>query len=385
MATRTVQEPTRTVQELRSFNRFYTNLIGALDYSRHLHTPYTLTEARVLYELLHAPRTDAADLRTALSVDAGQLSRMLARFEQRGLVTRAASESDARRVRVQLTEEGRQAARLLEERSQQAVASLLEGLGDAEREKLSRSLATARGILEDAASAGSARGRARPAGRRNEGAGETAEDAAGADASARDDDSVRDGASARDARHGEDARHTPDAQSAAAPDDVSRSAERVRLRAPAPGDFGWIVERNAAVYAAEFGWDATYEALVARIVAEFAAGHDPGREAAWIAELDGRRAGCVMCVQEEGAPDTARLRLLLVDPPARGHGLGDRLVAECTGFARAAGYRELVLWTNDVLEAARRVYRRAGFELVRESRHHSFGHELTGQDWRLVL
>ena len=147
---------------------------------------------------------------------------------------------------------------------------------------------------------------------------------------------------------------------------------------------GWIIERNASVYAEEFGWDETYEALVARIVAEFAAGHDAERETAWIAELDGRRAGCVMCVSDS-APDTARLRLLLVDPAARGHGLGDRLVAECVGFARAAGYSEVVLWTNDVLAAARRIYRRAGFELVAESRHHSFGHDLTGQDWRLRL
>jgi DNA-binding MarR family transcriptional regulator/N-acetylglutamate synthase-like GNAT family acetyltransferase len=312
-----------TVQEMRAFNRFYTNLIGALDYSRHLHTPYTLTEARVLYELVHAPRTDAADLRAALSVDAGQLSRMLARFEERGLVSRRPSTRDARRVEVGLTGDGREAARLLEERSQSAVESLLEGMAEAERERLAESLRTARRILEGGADA--------EGGRASDGAG-----------------------------------------------------DRVRIRAPRPGDMGWIIERNAAVYAEEFGWDETYEALVARIVAEFAGDHDPAREAAWIAELDGRRAGCVMCVAD-GAEDTARLRLLLVDPAARGHGLGDRLVAECVTFARAAGYRELVLWTNDVLAAARRIYQRAGFELVGEARHRSFGHELTGQDWRLAL
>jgi GNAT superfamily N-acetyltransferase len=156
------------------------------------------------------------------------------------------------------------------------------------------------------------------------------------------------------------------------------------MRAPRPGDLGWIIERNASVYAEEFGWDETYEALVARIVADFAGGRDPSREAAWVAELDGRRAGCVMCMSDS-APDTARLRLLLVDPGARGHRLGGRLVEECVDFARGAGYRAIVLWTNDVLTAARHIYQRAGFELIKEEQHHSFGHDLVGQDWRLAL
>jgi GNAT superfamily N-acetyltransferase len=159
---------------------------------------------------------------------------------------------------------------------------------------------------------------------------------------------------------------------------------RVTLRGPRPGDLGWAVERNAAVYAAEFGWNEEYETLVAGIIADFAASHDPKREAVWIAELDGERAGCVFCVGDK-APDTARLRLLLVDPAARGHGIGGRLVEECVAFARAAHYTEMVLWTNDVLSGARRIYQRVGFELVAEQGHHSFGHELVGQDWRLAL
>lgn len=324
--------PNGTVQEIRAFNRFYTNLIGALDYSRHLHTPYTLTEARVLYELVRAPRTETADLRAALSVDAGQLSRMLARFEERGLVSRTVSARDARRQSVQLTAEGRQAARLLEERSEQAVESLLERMSGPDRERLASTLLAARGILE-----GQGQGQGQ-----GQGEGERPETADGG------------------------------------------TSARIRLRAPRPGDFGWMIERNASVYAEEFGWDGGYEALVARIVAEFAGGHDPRREAAWVAELDGRRAGSVMCVAG-GAPEVARLRLLLVDPEARGHRIGERLVEECVGFARRAGYGEMVLWTNDVLAAARRIYRRAGFELVREEAHHSFGHDLVGQDWRLVL
>jgi GNAT superfamily N-acetyltransferase len=156
------------------------------------------------------------------------------------------------------------------------------------------------------------------------------------------------------------------------------------LRDTRPGDLGWIIERNAAVYATEYGFNEEYESLVARIVADFAATRDPEREAAWIAELNGERAGAVMCVRDE-APDTARLRLLLVDPPARGHGIGRRLVDECIAFARAAGYAELVLWTNDILADARRIYQRAGFELVAKRPHHSFGQDLVGQDWRLDL
>ncbi len=157
-----------------------------------------------------------------------------------------------------------------------------------------------------------------------------------------------------------------------------------RLREPEPGDLGWIVQAHGALYAREFGWNADFEALVARIVADFAEDHDPLLERVWIAESAGRTVGCVMCVRDE-APTTARLRLLLVDSAARGHGLGDRLVGECVRFARQAGYRELVLWTNDALGAARRIYTRAGFELMAEKPHHSYGADLVGQDWRLVL
>lgn len=161
-------------------------------------------------------------------------------------------------------------------------------------------------------------------------------------------------------------------------------AEDVVLRDPGPGDLGWIVQRNAALYAAEYGWNADYEGLVARIVADFAEDHDPHLERVWIAELDGRPVGCVMCVRDD-APATARLRLLLVEPDTRGLGIGDRLVRAVIDFARGVGYRELVLWTNDVLSAARRIYQRHGFVLVAEKPHRSFGKDLVGQDWRLDL
>jgi GNAT superfamily N-acetyltransferase len=150
-----------------------------------------------------------------------------------------------------------------------------------------------------------------------------------------------------------------------------------------PGDLGWVVKAHGEVYASEFGWDTTFEALVAQIVADYAAGHDPAREAAWIAEVGGRRAGCVFCVAADEA--TAKLRILLVHPDGRGLGLGGRLVDTCIAFARAAGYARMRLWTNHPLTAARTLYLRRGFALVEEAPHHSFGVDLVGQTYELQL
>ncbi len=150
-----------------------------------------------------------------------------------------------------------------------------------------------------------------------------------------------------------------------------------------PGDLGWVVMAHGEVYDAEFGWDASFEALVARIVADYANNHDPAREAAWIAELDGARVGCVLCVAADDT--TAQLRILLVHPSARGHHLGGRLVDECVAFARRAGYRRMKLWTNHPLIAARRVYSSRGFVLETEEPHHSFGIDLLGQVYGLDL
>ncbi|MEU7299180.1 bifunctional helix-turn-helix transcriptional regulator/GNAT family N-acetyltransferase [Streptomyces sp. NPDC007206] len=307
-----------TVQDVRAFNRFYTGVIGALDYGRHLYAPYTLTETRVLYELAQAPHLDAADLRTGLDLDAGYLSRILNKFEDAGLIERGPSQSDPRRRRVRLTARGRETAALLDERARETVGALLDTVAPADRPRLAEAMRTIQDVLGASDTAGRA-----------------------------------------------------------------RSGE-VLLRDPGPGDLGWIVQRNAALYSAEYGWNAGYEALVARIVADFAQDHDPRLERVWIAEQDQRPVGCVMCVRDD-APGTARLRLLLVEPEARGHGVGDRLVRAVIDFARGAGYRDLVLWTNDVLGSARRLYQRHGFALVSEKPHHSFGKDLVGQDWRLRL
>ncbi|MCV7286391.1 GNAT family N-acetyltransferase [Mycolicibacterium wolinskyi] len=155
-------------------------------------------------------------------------------------------------------------------------------------------------------------------------------------------------------------------------------------RADRPGDLGWVVMAHGEVYNRQFGWNTDFEKLVAAIVADFAANHDPAREAGWIAEVDGVRAGCIFCVAGD-EPQVAKLRILLVTPDARGLGLGTRLVEQCLQFARDTGYQRVTLWTNDVLVAARKIYEAFGFRLVDEERHHSFGHDLNGQNWLLDL
>lgn len=300
-----------TVAAVRRFNRYYTNVIGALG-EGHLDTLFTLTEARVLYELAQHGARDVVHLRRELGLDAGYVTRILTRFERDGLVTRSRSEADGRRVVVSLTKLGQGEFATLNRRANRDVSRLIAPLTLAERGQLRASLATVRTLLD------------------------------------------------REGRSGE-----------------------VVLRAPYPGDLGWIVARNAELYTAEYGWDAGYEALVARIVADFAASQDPARERVWIADVVGLRAGCVMCVRAD--EDTAKLRLLLVEPAFRGLGVGRRLVDACVAFARDAGYRRMTLWTQSVLTAARRIYDTAGFELIASAPHRSFGADLVEETWELDL
>jgi DNA-binding MarR family transcriptional regulator/GNAT superfamily N-acetyltransferase len=311
-ATAPAPDPGARVAAVREFSRFYTGLLGLLREGL-LDTPYSLTEARVIFELARAEHTEVAGLRRVLNIDAGYLSRLLARFEADGLVVRRRSESDGRRQVIALTRQGRAAFQLLDDRSAGQIAALLSGCTEEDQHRLTDAMASVRDIL------------------------------------------------------------------ARSP----RPQRAVRLRPPGPGDLGWVVQAHGALYAAEYGWDETFEALVARIVADYAADHDPRRERAWLAEVDGRPAGCIFCVNQDAV--TAQLRLLLVEPGARGLGLGRRLVDACVCFAREAGYGELVLWTNDVLTAARRIYQQAGFRLAGQQEHHSFGHDLVGQNWQLAL
>lgn len=303
----------RSVAEVREFNRFFTGVIGVLSEGL-LRTPYSLTEARVLFELAGQDGGgEVGALRRGLGLDAGYLSRILARFEADGLVVRQRSGVDARRQVVGLTEQGRSVFAMLDERSAGEVAALLGRVSEQDQRRLLSAMRTIRGLLDDA----------------------------------------------------------------------NAPPRAVVLRAPGPGDYGWVVARHGALYATEYGWDATFEALVARIVADYVERHDAEREAAWIAEVDGEPVGCLFCVAKD--PRTAQLRILLVEPSARGLGIGTRLVEECIRFARRAGYTRLVLWTNDVLVSARRIYEAAGFELVEQEPHHSFGHDLVGQYWARPL
>ena len=299
------------IATVRAFNRFYTEVIGVLREGL-LKTPYSLTEARIIFELAQREATEVTALRRVLGIDAGYLSRILARFQADGLVERERSAHDARRQVLRLTEQGRAAFATLDSRSYQEVAALLSGLSDEDQNRLVAAMGVIREILEQ------------------------------------------------------------------------RQPERPYLLRPLrPGDLGWVVQRHGVVYAEEYGWDSSFEALVARIVSDYVAQHDPERENAWIAEVDGEAVGCVFCVKRD--EKQAQLRLLLVDPKARGMGIGHRLVEECLRFARRTGYSSIMLWTNDVLTDARRIYERFGFELVDEEPHHSFGHDLVGQNWSRPL
>ena len=299
------------VEAVRAFNRDYTNVIGVLRGGL-LETPYSLAEARVIFELAQQDVTEVSDLRRTLDIDPGYLSRILGRLEGQGLVRRERSASDARRQVVTLTSRGRRAFRTLDGRSARQVRDLLAEMRDEDQGRLVSAMRTIRRVLLE----------------------------------------------------------------------PTRSGEVV-LREPSHGDYGWVVGRHGLLYAEEYGWDETFEALVAGIVGEHVAERDPLRERAWIAEVDGEPAGCVFCVRRDDR--TAQLRLLLVEPWARVMGVGTRLVDECLRFARDAGYTSITLWTNHVLEGARRIYERAGFELVEQERHHSFGHDLVGQNWSREL
>lgn len=299
------------VVAVRAFNRFYTNTIGVL-HGGLLDTPYSLTEARVLFELAQREAMEVAELRRGLDIDAGYLSRILARFTSDELVTRERSDVDARRQVIRLTEVGRAAFSMLDQRQADDVQQLLARLSDEQQRRLLGAMDAIQQVLGEA----------------------------------------------------------------------PQSPGYV-LRPPEPGDLGWVVHRHGVLYAQEYGWDASFEALVARVVSDYVDNHDPVREAAWIAEIDGERAGCVFCVR--GDETTAKLRLLLVEPDARGTGIGTRLVEECLRFARRVGYQRMTLWTNDVLDAARRIYQRTGFELVDEEKHRSFGRDLVGQHWARAL
>jgi len=324
-ATSTV-DPAR-IEEVRRFNRFYTREIGVLEQG-HLHSEFSLAAVRLLYELAHwndnrqEPPT-ATDIAREMGLDAGYLSRLLRDLVRRRLVKRAPSPADARQHHLRLTPEGRSVSADLEKRARADIATLLAPLSDSRQRRVIDALRTVHASLST-----------------------HSRDSAGAEPS---------------------------------------DAPAFIVRPPHAGDLGWVVARHGAVYAEEYDWNEEFEALVARIVADYAEQHDAEREACWIAERDGENVGSIFLVRHPERAGVAKLRLLLVEPSARGLGVGRRLVEECTRFARRAGYHTITLWTNSVLVSALRIYEAAGYRLVEEVPHHSFGHDLVSQTWELEL
>lgn len=301
------------IASVRHFNRFYTKQLGVLNEGL-LESPFTLSEARIIYELSNRAKATATELGNELAMDAGYLSRTLRSLESRKILVRKTSTSDARQSVLELTATGRKEFENLDRLSRNQIEEVLNDLSVAEQKRLLVAMESIQKLLS---------------------------------------------------------REPPE------------GIYSYILRSPEPGDFGWVVQSNGTLYAQEYGWDEKYEALVAEIVADFIKNLDPKKERCWIAEKDGENVGSVFLVKE--SDEVARLRLLIVDPKARGLGIGKRLVDECTRFARRAGYKKITLWTNSVLLAARSIYQKAGYELAKSESHQSFGHDLVGETWVLTL
>ena len=302
------------VAAVRRFNRFYTQRIGLLQEGVYK-SQFSLTQARVLYEVRERGSATATEVGRDLGLDAGYLSRLLAQFEKSGLIRRERSPSDGRQSFLSITAMGRKAMDLLERRTVREVGDVLHRLSDPEQDRLVTAMRTVERMIAP---------------------GSTAEPAA---------------------------------------------KPEIILREPKAGDLGWIVARHATLYAEEFGWGGNFEGLCAQIVADFVEKYDAKRERCWIAEMDGENVGSVFLVKD--SDEIARLRLLLVDPSARGRGLGARLTDECIRFAKACGYRGITLWTHGELAAARHVYSKAGFTLTSSETRKSFGKQVVSENWDL--
>ncbi|WP_035721869.1 helix-turn-helix domain-containing GNAT family N-acetyltransferase [Bradyrhizobium sp. ARR65] len=300
------------VAAVRAFNRFYTRKLEVLD-QHLLKSPFSLSEARVMYELAHRGDLSAKQIGLELGLDPGYLSRIVQKFEEDGLISRKPLATDRRQYQLSLTGKGRAAFAKLERTSQEHVGQMLGTLSADDRNRLLGAMGLIERLLGE--------------------------------------------------------------QRAALPPAI--------LRDPRPGDMGYVVQSHGALYASEYGFDASFEALVAEIAAAFITSFDASRERCWIADIDGRPVGSVFLVRHND--DVAKLRLLLVEPSARGLGLGQRLVAECVSFARACGYRSITLWTQSILVAARKIYQDAGFALVKSEPHRSFGQNLIGEIWERAL
>ena len=301
------------VEAVRRFNRFYTRRIGVLQ-DGYSGGPFSLAEARVLYEIGQRDKPTATDVARELGLDAGYLSRILKAFEVRGYIVRETSGRDGRQSLLSMTPRGRKAFAPMETHTMAEVTAMLEALPADTQHRLTRAMLTIETLLDE---------------------------------------------------------------------DTETPRVPYILRPLQHGDIGWVVARHGVLYGREFGWDNTIEVLTAEIAAAFVRNFDPKRECCWIAERNGENVGCVFLVKEND--DTARLRLLLVDPSARGLGVGTRLAEECIRFSQAKGYKHITLWTHRVLEAARKIYVNKGFKLTKEWTHDDFGKTLVAETWDLAL
>ena len=299
------------INEIRSFNRFHTRLVGALNEGL-LASEFPLVQVRILYEIAHSNDIAAADLAESLSVDRGYLSRMIKTLTDRGLLNKTPDPKNRKRIVLSLSSEGGKIFSELNAASTNEVRGLIASMSESERSELVGSMQKIRQLLGN-----------------------------------------------------------------------QSSTREYKLRDPRPGDMGWISHRQGLLYWNEYQWDWTFEALVCSIVARFVENFDPDSERCWVAEMHGDIVGSVFIVRHDET--TAKLRLLYVEAAARGMGLGARLVDECINFSRHKGYERVMLWTNSVLVSARRIYEAAGFKLIEEEPHHSFGHDLIGQIWALDL
>lgn len=299
-------------EAMRRFSRFYTRRIGVLQ-DGYNGSEFSLTEARIIYELAQRDGATASDLVKALDLNPGYVSRMLKGFEGRRLISRKAAPDDARQQIVRLTDKGARAFAALNARSRGDMLRLLENLTISQQKRLIGAMSEIETLLS------------------------------------------------------------------------AEPEQRVPyiLRPHQPGDLGWAIQQHGLLYAEQYGWDESFEGMAAEVAAKFLRDFDPKWERGWIAEKDGENVGCVFLVKQ--SDDIAKLRMLLVHPKARGLGIGKRLVEECIRFARAKGYKKITLWTNDILTTARRIYQRAGFQLIASEPHFSFGHHMVGETWELDL
>jgi DNA-binding MarR family transcriptional regulator/predicted N-acetyltransferase YhbS len=300
------------ISAVRRFNRFFERQIGVLREGL-LHSSFSLTEARIIFELANQSNLTATNLGNELGLNTGYLSRILNKLEKQNLIEKTRSNDDGRHRLISLTTKGQAALSLLDNRSNKEVSEMLSKLNENGRARLIEAMHNIEDIF----------------------------------------------------------------------DQSFKYAKPFYLRHHEPGDMGWVISQHGLFYHQVYNWDESFEAFVAQNCADFINHYDPQKERCWIAEMQEEQVGSIFCVK--ASEDVAKLRMLLVTPKARGLGLGTQMVKECIRFAKRAGYKKITLWTNDILVEARKIYEKNGFKLVEEERHHSFGHDLVGQNWELML